>query len=392
MSFPTNTENILTYPEPMQADLLNEQDTKLLTDWFNTLATEEPPVAFGGPSQTLISSSRGHQPGYGAAFEAVSPSYTGANGFIYPIAPQGITISNTPYGTQNFQNGSQVMHNAFVPAYPIMSHQLGPPIHNTNGFHHVVNGNGMGGGKGKLLGGGPMYIKTEPSIHTRRKHSISSSSIHVRGSLSSSKNHHSPKRSNSARRPAKNSIDNNTSNDNNPLMISNENRLDEMSSTLNISLQQQQQQQVSSSSSNTLESAPVASSSNVDIPSSPKLDSQGETSSNPTTSSNRGGRGKKVHHELLTEAEKKANHIASEQKRRQNIRMGFDQLVEIVPTLSQCHRSEALILQKSVEYIQQLLIEKSDLKDRVKSLQATLGDGHDHLNDSSSDGELDLIF
>lgn len=50
--------------------------------------------------------------------------------------------------------------------------------------------------------------------------------------------------------------------------------------------------------------------------------------------------------ELLTDAEKKANHIASEQKRRQNIRIGFDSLVDIVPSLSDCHRSEALILQK----------------------------------------------
>jgi len=58
------------------------------------------------------------------------------------------------------------------------------------------------------------------------------------------------------------------------------------------------------------------------------------------------GRNKKAPHELLTEAEKKANHIASEQKRRQNIRVGFDQLVDIVPTLSQNHRSEAMILQK----------------------------------------------
>ncbi|RKO91486.1 hypothetical protein BDK51DRAFT_6183, partial [Blyttiomyces helicus] len=50
--------------------------------------------------------------------------------------------------------------------------------------------------------------------------------------------------------------------------------------------------------------------------------------------------------QLLTEEEKRANHIESEKKRRQNIRVGFDQLVEMVPSLSQCHRSEALILQK----------------------------------------------
>lgn len=76
------------------------------------------------------------------------------------------------------------------------------------------------------------------------------------------------------------------------------------------------------------------------------MGSDDDKSASGGASSSRGGRGKKPPHELLTEAEKKANHIASEQKRRQNIRVGFDQLVDIVPTLSQCHRSEALILQK----------------------------------------------
>ncbi|KAI8604159.1 hypothetical protein EDD21DRAFT_301206 [Dissophora ornata] len=83
---------------------------------------------------------------------------------------------------------------------------------------------------------------------------------------------------------------------------------------------------------------------------------------------------KKAPHELLTEAEKKANHIASEQKRRQNIRIGFDSLVEIVPTLSECHRSEALILQKSVDYIHRLLSQKNELKSRVRDLQVNLGE------------------
>jgi hypothetical protein len=71
-----------------------------------------------------------------------------------------------------------------------------------------------------------------------------------------------------------------------------------------------------------------------------------DTDQSQTPAKPRTGRSKKPPHELLTEAEKKANHIASEQKRRQNIRVGFDQLVEIVPTLSQSHRSEAIILQK----------------------------------------------
>lgn len=57
---------------------------------------------------------------------------------------------------------------------------------------------------------------------------------------------------------------------------------------------------------------------------------------------------RKAPHELLTDAEKKANHIASEKKRRQNIRLGFDQLIEIVPSLTQGNRSEAFILQKCI--------------------------------------------
>ncbi|KAG0261882.1 hypothetical protein BG011_000579 [Mortierella polycephala] len=99
-------------------------------------------------------------------------------------------------------------------------------------------------------------------------------------------------------------------------------------------------------------------------------------------------RSKKPHHELLTEAEKKANHIASEQKRRQNIRVGFDSLVEIVPTLSDCHRSEAVILQKSVDYIQRLLGQKNELKGRVRELQTHLGDPLDDV-DSGSDMDIE---
>ncbi|KAI8071622.1 hypothetical protein BC940DRAFT_234163 [Gongronella butleri] len=85
-------------------------------------------------------------------------------------------------------------------------------------------------------------------------------------------------------------------------------------------------------------------------------------------------RSRKAPHELLTEAEKKANHIASEQKRRQNIRMGFDQLIDSVPTLNHGNRSEALILQKSVEHIRYLISTKNDLKNQVRDLQSILGD------------------
>ncbi|KAL0090031.1 hypothetical protein J3Q64DRAFT_1728004 [Phycomyces blakesleeanus] len=122
-----------------------------------------------------------------------------------------------------------------------------------------------------------------------------------------------------------------------------------------------------------------------------------ENSSPPTArsgsgSSSRGGgggRGRKPPHELLTEDQKKANHIASEQKRRANIRVGFDQLVDIVPTLSHCHRSESLILQKSADYIRQLIEVKNGLRDRARELQTALGEAPD---EDSSEGEVDYAF
>ncbi|KAK9767302.1 Transcription factor [Basidiobolus ranarum] len=99
------------------------------------------------------------------------------------------------------------------------------------------------------------------------------------------------------------------------------------------------------------------------------------------------GRGKKAPHELLSEKEKKANHIASEQKRRQNIRLGFEQLVDIVPTLSQCHRSESAILQKSVEYIHQLIAQRQQLKQRIRELRVSAGDPSNMIDDFSSSDE-----
>ncbi|CEP18738.1 hypothetical protein [Parasitella parasitica] len=85
-------------------------------------------------------------------------------------------------------------------------------------------------------------------------------------------------------------------------------------------------------------------------------------------------KGRKAPHELLTDAEKKANHIASEKKRRQNIRLGFDQLIEIVPSLTQGNRSEAFILQKSVDHIRHLINVKNDLKSQIRDLQGVLGE------------------
>ncbi|KAI1855638.1 hypothetical protein JX265_006041 [Neoarthrinium moseri] len=57
----------------------------------------------------------------------------------------------------------------------------------------------------------------------------------------------------------------------------------------------------------------------------------------------------------LTETEKKQNHIASEQKRREAIRSGFDRLCELIPGLEGQGRSEGLVLKRTVEYIREQL-------------------------------------
>ncbi|KAK4238244.1 hypothetical protein C8A03DRAFT_43988 [Achaetomium macrosporum] len=69
----------------------------------------------------------------------------------------------------------------------------------------------------------------------------------------------------------------------------------------------------------------------------------------------------------LTDKEKKANHIASEQKRRQAIREGFDRLSEIVPGMEGLARSEGVVLHSTVDYIRKLLLERREL---IKDLEA----------------------
>ncbi|CAH2350629.1 protein Ino4p [[Candida] railenensis] len=65
---------------------------------------------------------------------------------------------------------------------------------------------------------------------------------------------------------------------------------------------------------------------------------------------------------VLTEEEKKAHHIASEQKRRENIRSEFDRIVDLTPTLTDLeNRSELNILTKSADYIDKLKEENQRL-------------------------------
>lgn len=63
----------------------------------------------------------------------------------------------------------------------------------------------------------------------------------------------------------------------------------------------------------------------------------------------------------LTDAQKKKHHIESEKKRREAIRSGFDRLCGIVPGTEGLGRSEAVVLQSTVQYMREQIAEKERL-------------------------------
>ncbi|EON98330.1 putative helix-loop-helix dna-binding domain-containing protein [Phaeoacremonium minimum UCRPA7] len=68
----------------------------------------------------------------------------------------------------------------------------------------------------------------------------------------------------------------------------------------------------------------------------------------------------------LTEEEKKQNHIASEQKRRQAIREGFDRLTELVPGLEGQGRSEGIVLKRTVEFMHEQIEERRKIVQKIE--------------------------
>ncbi|KAF2638419.1 hypothetical protein P280DRAFT_471515 [Massarina eburnea CBS 473.64] len=63
----------------------------------------------------------------------------------------------------------------------------------------------------------------------------------------------------------------------------------------------------------------------------------------------------------LTEAQKKENHIRSEQKRREAIREGFDRLASTVPGMEGQGRSEAVVLEATLQMIRKEIVKRQDL-------------------------------
>lgn len=128
---------------------------------------------------------------------------------------------------------------------------------------------------------------------------------------------------------------------------------------------------------------------------------------------------------LLSASQKKANHIQSEQKRRANIRRGYEALCETIPALREAiraeeeansalgsggkkrrrnragddgektdgragPRSENIVLAKTVEYIEHLLAQRQHFTERLQRARAMLPPGHPALGLARPPGELPL--
>lgn len=80
----------------------------------------------------------------------------------------------------------------------------------------------------------------------------------------------------------------------------------------------------------------------------------------------------KLNRDLLTDDEKRINHIASEQKRRNTIRTGFKDLTDMIPTLKNINNSKSTILFKAVEFIKHLDKRNRGLHEKIASLQVRM--------------------
>ncbi|KAH8321221.1 hypothetical protein KR059_003202 [Drosophila kikkawai] len=81
------------------------------------------------------------------------------------------------------------------------------------------------------------------------------------------------------------------------------------------------------------------------------------------------------------DTQRRAGHIHAEQKRRYNIKNGFDTLHALIPQLQQnpnAKLSKAAMLQKGADHIKQLRQERNVLKDKIESLRME----RDELNNS----------
>lgn len=115
------------------------------------------------------------------------------------------------------------------------------------------------------------------------------------------------------------------------------------------------------------------------------------------TSSSSSSKRSKINRDLLTDDEKRMNHIASEQKRRNTIRMGFKDLTDMIPTLKNINNSKSTILFKAVEYMKHLDRRNRGLREKIASLHVRMSvqgrmDSHQRSSRSSNSQRYRQVF
>jgi hypothetical protein len=83
--------------------------------------------------------------------------------------------------------------------------------------------------------------------------------------------------------------------------------------------------------------------------------------------------GAKPARENLTEEQKRSNHILSEQKRRNLIRQGFDDLCTLVPGLKGGGFSKSAMLTQAADWLEEILRGNEILKAQLADMKAVNG-------------------
>ncbi|XP_021701396.1 protein WBSCR14 homolog isoform X2 [Aedes aegypti] len=128
-----------------------------------------------------------------------------------------------------------------------------------------------------------------------------------------------------------------------------------------------------------------------DTPMSPVGMASGLRESSIASPSTGSGVGNKFHQQQQhrSEHQRRTGHIHAEQKRRYNIKNGFDMLHSLIPQLQQnpnAKLSKAAMLQKGAEYIKQLRSERSTINEKMEELRREI----ETLNNSLSNLQTSL--
>lgn len=100
---------------------------------------------------------------------------------------------------------------------------------------------------------------------------------------------------------------------------------------------------------------------------------QGRRLSNDAIRKSRPSQSSKIPRENLTEEQKRSNHIHSEQKRRNLIKQGFDDMCTLVPGLRGGGFSKSMVLTQAADWLEEILRGNDKLKMQLAELKTMKG-------------------